>query len=271
MLVLRYVVKLMKATMLSTLRHLLLAVLVLMATQSIAATGDWTAMKATKQVAYTLDNQNWIIVKSGDVIPNRAWVSTGPRGRLQMVRGSESITFQPNTTAAISTKTGLFSRQTQVAQHSGTLDLEIETRGRPHTTVQTPFLAAVVKGTGFRVTVGKRAASVTVRHGLVEVTSNNGERSNVGAGQSAKVSANKRMEVAGATSKPTISDVIGKPSLLSPSIIGKRDAKAANDEGQNGVSDHGNGTGAGKGNGNGGGNGNGNGGGNGNGNGKGKG
>ncbi|MFC3319956.1 hypothetical protein ACFOHY_25385 [Rhizobium rosettiformans] len=87
--------------MVSTLRYLLVTLLVLMA-NGAAASGDWTAIKATKQVAYTVDNQNWITVKSGDVIPNRAWIATGPRGRLQMIRGKESIVFQPNTTAAIS-------------------------------------------------------------------------------------------------------------------------------------------------------------------------
>lgn len=70
-LVFRYVWKLKEAIMVSTLRYLLVTLLVLIA-NGAAASGDWTAMKATKQVAYTVDNQNWITVKSGDVIPNRA-------------------------------------------------------------------------------------------------------------------------------------------------------------------------------------------------------
>ncbi|WP_210161477.1 hypothetical protein [Rhizobium leguminosarum] len=61
--------------------------------------------------------------------------------------------------------------KTEVLQQIGTLDLEIEKRSQPHTTVQTPYLEAVVKGTIFHVTVGKTKASVSVDRGLVQVTS----------------------------------------------------------------------------------------------------
>ncbi|MFP3541194.1 FecR domain-containing protein, partial [Pseudomonas sp. SIMBA_044] len=84
----------------------------------------------------------------------------------------ESIAFQPNTMAAITTKpAGFFApRKTEIVQQVGALDLEIEKRSQPHTTVQTPYLAAVVKGTIFHVSVAKSKASVSVDRGLVQVT-----------------------------------------------------------------------------------------------------
>lgn len=169
-----------------------------------AATQEWTAAKATAQVSYTIDKENWIPLRKGMTVPNKAWISTGPRGRLQLVRGTESIAFQPNTMAAIVTRGTDRNRKTEIVQQIGEISLEIEKRQQPHTTVQTPFLAAVVKGTRFTVEVGETEAAVAVDRGLVQVTSfRSGERSDLGAGQGARVDA-AGMTVAGISAKPSI-------------------------------------------------------------------
>jgi len=193
------------------MRFIVSAVLCLFLTSlagAASASGEaWVAAKTTTQVAYTLDKSTWIPLKRGMAVPNTAWISTGPRGRLQLVRGSESIAFQPNTLAAIITKGRDSSRKTEVVQQIGEISLEIEKRQRPHTTVQTPFLAAVVKGTQFTVKVGRANAAVAVERGLVQVTSfNSGERSDLGAGQGASVDASG-MTVAGLTEQPVVTRV----------------------------------------------------------------
>ena len=129
-----------------------------------AAPTEWQVTMTTRQVNYTTDSKTWLAVKVGDVIPNKAWVSTGPKGRVQLSRGVESVSFQPNTLASITTS-GFFQKTTEVRQQTGTLDLEIEKRSRPHTTVQTPYLAAVVKGTHFIVTADNDGAAVMVAAG----------------------------------------------------------------------------------------------------------
>jgi hypothetical protein len=192
--------------------------LALLPAVAFGAEGDWRVTKATQQVNFTLDKQSWNAVQTGDVIPNNAWISTGPKGRAQLTRGVESIVFQPNTLAGVFTS-GTFERKTEVVQRAGVLDLEIEKRDRPHTTVQTPFLAAVVKGTKFRVSVTKTKAAVSVNRGLVQVTSfATGQRSNVAAGQSASVDSVKGMTVAGLTSSPAIAAV--EPSMARVAAVG---------------------------------------------------
>ncbi len=177
--------------------RLLFLVLVFASGGAQAADDDWHVAKTTNQVKFTLDRANWSDVHVGDVIPNKAWLSTGPRGRLQLTRGVETISLQPSTLASITTS-GFFSRKTEILQQVGSVDLEIEKRSQPHTTVQTPFLAAVVKGTIFHVTVGKTKASVSVDRGLVEVTSfASGQRSDIGPRQSATVDRKKGMSVSG--------------------------------------------------------------------------
>jgi hypothetical protein len=207
-------------------RFLILVFLVPVA--AIAADEEWRVAKASGQVRYTLDRANWVDLHAGDAVPNAAWISTGPRGRAQLVRGVESIGFQPGTMASITTTSGFFSRKTQVVQQVGALDLEIEKRSQPHTMVQTPFLAALVKGTIFHVSVGKTKASVSVDRGLVQVTSfASGQRSNVGPRQSATVDRARGMTVAGQASAPSVTSVAPSVALVPAVGAAKLSGKAA--------------------------------------------
>ncbi len=182
-------------------------VLIIVPGAASAAAEEWLAAKATAQVRYTVDKKTWLPLRNGMTVPNQAWISTGPRGRLQLVRGKESISFQPNTLAAIFTRGGDRNRKTEVVQQVGEISLEIEKRDQPHTTVQTPFLAAVVKGTRFTVEVSKTEASVGVDRGVVQVTSfRSGERSDLTAGQGARVD-QSGMTVAGLSGSPEITRV----------------------------------------------------------------
>lgn len=200
-----------------------------------AAERDWQVSKASQQVNYTVDKTTWKPVKVGDIIPNKAWIATGPKGRAQIVRGAESITFQPDTLAGIFTKSGLFERKTDVYQQVGTIDLEIEKRSRPHTTVETPFLAAVVKGTNFRVEVSKRNADVSVNRGLVQVTSfNSGQRADVGPGQSAAVDVSRGMTVSGKGTAPSPSISSVAPTASRVPAIGSINSLASKPDGSPG-------------------------------------
>ena len=195
----------------------------MMAFAARASDADWLVAKASQQVNYTIDKVTWKPAKVGDPIPNKAWISTGPRGRAQLVRGIESITFQPNTLAGLFTKSGIFERRTEIYQQVGTIDLEIEKRNTPHTTVQTPFLAAVVKGTNFRVEVTKQSADVSVNRGLVQVTSfGSGQRTDLGPGQRAAVDSSRGMTVSSEGAAPSISSVA--PSVGRVPAIGSTKA-----------------------------------------------
>lgn len=198
-----------------------------------ATTETWVAARATSQVAYTTDKETWIPLRKGMEVPNKAWISTGPRGRLQLVRGTESIAFQPNTLAAVITRGSDINRKTEVVQQVGEISLEIEKRQQPHTTVQTPFLAAVVKGTKFTVEVTETDAAVAVDRGLVQVTSfGSGERSDLGAGQGARVDTSG-MAVAGLSGKPDVTRVTpSKPAV--PARSAKGDAPKSEKAGKKG-------------------------------------
>jgi len=267
------------------------AVLFVLASAGAGQCADWIVAKVSQPVQYTTDNATWTAVEVGAKIPNKAVIVTGARGRLLLKRNKESITFQPNSLASLTTS-GFFVRNTEIAAQYGSMLFDIETRNRPHTSVQTPFLAAVVKGTKFDVTVTRNKASVNVSRGLVEVTGfARGERAHVRPGQSVTVdpASGKGMRVVGVGPKDQVVSV--PPTAASVPVLGpktpasiasanaasmgtngttngragnagKSAAGASDDDADNGPgntnSNNGNGGKGGSGNGNAGGNGNGN-------------
>lgn len=190
---------------------------------------EWLVQRATKQVQFTVDELTWQVVQQGQTIPNKAWISTGPRGRAVLTRGQEQIEIQPESLAAILT-TGYLTRKTDVVQQTRKLVLEIEKRCEPHTYVHTRYLAAVVKGTTSKVKVTAKQATALVEEGLVEVTSfTGGQRTNVGVGQRATVNEARRMSVAGAIATPSSTSprAASVPALGQPTPIGREPANTA--------------------------------------------
>src|SRR5260370_110983 len=94
---------------------------------------------------------------------------TGRKGRVLLVRGEETILISANSVIGLPAekKEGL---STTIVQQAGSILLEVEKRNVKHFEVETPYLAAVVKGTQFSVTVNAASTSVDVRRGQVEVS-----------------------------------------------------------------------------------------------------
>jgi hypothetical protein len=116
-------------------------------------------------------------------------IRTGRNGRVLLVRGEETILIAPNSVVGIpaAKQDGL---PTSIIQQAGSILLDVEQRNVKHFEVQTPYLAAVVKGTQFRVTVGQFGSRVDVLRGKVEVADfKSGQFALVLPGQAARVSA----------------------------------------------------------------------------------
>jgi hypothetical protein len=115
-----------------------------------------------------------------------ATVTTGADSRAIVENGLQRIVMSANsrmTLAADST-----DAMTRVLQDLGALLFQVDRRGEQHFRVETPLLAAVVKGTTFTVSVTPGAHAVHVSQGLVEVRANNGGAANdVGPGMTARV------------------------------------------------------------------------------------
>ncbi len=104
---------------------------------------------------------------AGDVI------KTGPKGRAILLRGGEYLVVSPASHIEIAepAKSG---KVTQIIEYLGNVLFRIDKKETPHFGVKTPYMAAVVKGTTFSVSVSQEGTAVQVTEGAVEVSTLDG-------------------------------------------------------------------------------------------------
>jgi hypothetical protein len=144
-----------------------LAAAILMGTTSVTFADDWMASKLFGNVLQLVDGQ-WQPVVRGDTVPDGRVIRTVGFGRATFTRGNETVDVGANTQIQIFDE----KRQkpfTTVKQYFGTVSVEAQVEEVQHFAVQTPYLAAVVKGTRFTVNSGETGASVSVQRGHVAV------------------------------------------------------------------------------------------------------
>ena len=179
----------------TTFTRLIIATLVVLFGATASAQAEWRVTRVKQPAFYLVGSKTWKPIKRGLRLPRRSWIRTGRGGRVKLNRGSESIRFSPNSLAAVQRRYG--SRMTQVRQRSGSVDISVRKRNRPHMTVRNRYMTAVVKGTTFRVSTRRRGGRVSVRSGLVAVRSARGGKMDVGRGQYAAVSRSGAMSGTG--------------------------------------------------------------------------
>ena len=178
----------------SVLASLLLASLALFprGPQALADESDnnvWRISNAFGSVWIVVDGvQHASLAQTKGLKPGDS-IRTGKNGRALLVHGEEFILVSPNSSIEIAKEDG-HGLSTKIIQRAGSIVLEVEKRNVKHFEVDTPLLAALVKGTRFRVTVAKNDAYVDVLRGQVEVSDfKTGQYALVNPGQSAKVEA----------------------------------------------------------------------------------
>src|SRR6185503_18857648 len=170
-----------------------LATMLMLATASgaFAADGDdWTVHKFSGEVWLAASDVQQASLKQEDVLKPGDTVRTGRNGRVLLKRGAETILVSPNSVVGVPAekKDGI---STTIMQRAGSILLDVEKRNVKHFEVETPYLAAVVKGTQFRVTINAGKTTVDVVRGQVEVADfKSGQIAQVMPGQHATVFAN---------------------------------------------------------------------------------
>ncbi|HZY49764.1 MAG TPA: FecR domain-containing protein [Devosia sp.] len=178
----------------------------------VAHADDWTADKLRGQVLQLIDNQ-WQPLSRGMIVPDSRVIRTLHSGRVTLVRGNETVDVGPDTQIQIYDKAGR-KPFTTVKEYFGSVGVEAEVEQVQHFAVQTPYLAAVVKGTRFTVTSGAAGASVNVRRGHVLVEDKHTDTHvTLSVGQSASVGAggDGALKVSGSGDLPVLLDAAGEP------------------------------------------------------------
>jgi hypothetical protein len=137
---------------------------------AIAAENDfWSVSRSSGEVwIATTGEAKQASLKQDETLKPGDTIRTGRNGRVLLIRGEETILIAPNSVVGLplEKKDGL---STTILQQAGSILLDVEKRNVKHFEVETPYLAAVVKGTQFSVTVSATGTRVDVRRGQVEV------------------------------------------------------------------------------------------------------
>jgi hypothetical protein len=154
-------------------------------TDALADNAVWRVSKSTGEVWVTTSGAQQVSLKSDAMLQPGDSISTGRNGRVLLVRGNEKILISPNSVIGVPAKSE--GSLTTITQQAGTILFSVEKQDRKHFEVETPFLAAVVRGTQFRVAVNGNGAQVDVAQGQVEVSDfRSGQYALVHPGQTAK-------------------------------------------------------------------------------------
>ena len=160
----------------------------------VHAEESWMVSRV-RGTAEQLAGGRWVPLVRGAEIADGQSIKTGADGRVGLARGAETVELEPGTQIELREGVG---KLTSLIQKSGLLHVDVERRNVQHFSVQTPFLAAVVKGTRFTVSVGQDAAHVSVDRGLVQVQDTlNDLVVDVAPGQDATVSPSEPLLVTG--------------------------------------------------------------------------
>ena len=163
---------------------------------TVADAADWRVARMSGQVYLKQGPVRLASLSTGLVLENGAVVVTQKNGRALLVRGEQTMIVAPNSIVTLPADSDRFTR---ILERIGEVEYNVDHRQVRHFEVETPYLAAVVKGTRFKVRVYDRGASVSVLRGRVEVTSlKTGEKVDVMAGQRAVVSSAGGLAIDGA-------------------------------------------------------------------------
>ena len=157
-----------------TLSRLLLPLILLLfsGTPALAQNGAWT-ISETKGTVTVIDTRGQRPATAGLQLAAGATVRTQAKSSAVLVRGREFVTLRQN--AQIRIPEAARSRSImQIIQDYGSAMFNIGKQADPHFGVETPYLAAVVKGTTFIITVGSDGATLQVTEGAVEAATRDG-------------------------------------------------------------------------------------------------
>lgn len=160
--------------------------------QQTSVSPAWTVIQVSGEVrvrpADPGQNQlSWQTLPQGARIDRASEIETGPDGRVSLTRGEDMIRIMPASRLAVPPRPAS-SVFTRIRVLVGKAFFDVDKRPGQEFEVQTPYLAAIVKGTSFSVSVTGQRSRVNVAEGRVGVTAlDNGQSVVIGPGQSARV------------------------------------------------------------------------------------
>src|SRR5690349_20090654 len=128
------------------------ALLAVFALCAHAAADEWKVAKLTGRVFIQSGLIQGVSLSSGMSLKSGSVLVADKTGQALFVHGGDQMIVSPNSMVAVPKDGG---GMTAVLQRFGQVELDVSHQAKPHFVVETPFLAALVKGTHFTVRVRK--------------------------------------------------------------------------------------------------------------------
>jgi hypothetical protein len=157
-------------------RRLLIAIAlfssVFLGSNAYAQSSSWTVSESQGEVSILKDGITKVAVKGIKLSAGES-IKTGANGRAVITRGKQYVVVSRNSHIKVAPQKTK-SLLTQFIQYFGNAMFKVDKRKDQHFAVETPYMAAVVKGTTFNVSVSPEGATVQVTEGAVEVATLDG-------------------------------------------------------------------------------------------------
>ncbi|WP_438725932.1 FecR family protein [Parasphingorhabdus sp. DH2-15] len=157
-------------------RRLLIAIAlfssIFLGSNAYAQSSSWTVSESQGEVSILKDGISKVAVKGIKLSAGES-IKTGANGRAVITRGQQYVVVSRNSHIKVAPQKTK-SLLTQFIQYFGNAMFKVDKRKDQHFAVETPYMAAVVKGTTFNVSVSPEGATVQVTEGAVEVATLDG-------------------------------------------------------------------------------------------------
>jgi len=153
-----------------------------------AEAADWWIERMSGNVQIH-DGESWIRLDADRELNAGDSIWTGRNGRIHLMNDQGSVLLAPRSLVKIPAQ-ALPNNFSVLFQTHGTVSANVDKRRTRHFSIQTPYLAAIVKGTEFDVEIERRQTNVSVSEGLVGVVDiDTGETVDVPAGSQVSTAA----------------------------------------------------------------------------------
>ena len=196
-----------------------------------AGAAEWSIQRMSGDVQIH-DGQSWVRLEQDRQLNAGDSIWTGRNGRILLMNDQGSVLLAPKSLVKIPAQ-ALPNNFSVLFQTHGKVSAEVDKRRTQHFSIQTPYLAAVVKGTEFDVGTDGKQTSVAVSEGLVGVVDmDTGETVDVPAGSEVSTAARAGGGLGQVVAAAASGD--GGSSSSTNNGAGAESAEGGGDKGNNG-------------------------------------
>ncbi len=175
---------------------------------SAATAADWQ-IAAVSGKAFRLDGSAWVAVAAGEPLALGDTLKTLGSGTLTLSRAGVTVTVGPNSRVQVAER--MDGKFTDVFQTAGSATVEVDPAKHIRLAVETPYMAAVVKGTVFAVSTFEGHSETAVQRGRVAVVDvMNRLHADITAGQQASSGPSQPLSLSGSGALSTPQSFAGK-------------------------------------------------------------